>query len=305
MYRLKKPNISSLEIAGYLNSKLVGEDNIINIPSSINNIQNNSFFFMLDNDILPEQVLKEHKDILILTSKDLDNDAMHYSYVKTDNPKLDYIKVINEFFIEFDLTRIASSSKININATIGRNVSVGENSVIGPDVIIGNNTQILNNVVITSRVEIGRNCIIKNNSTIGSEGYDFEFDENGNPINFPHIGKIFIGNNVWIGANTSIESAKIESTVINDFVKIDDLVQIGYNCKIGSRCLITAGVIISRNVTISYKSLIAPNATIRENITIGRNVIVGDGSVVVKNIEDDTVYVGNPAHFLKYSNKGE
>lgn len=304
MYRLKKPNISSLEIAGYLNSKLIGEDIIINTPSSINNIQDNSFFYLLDNDILPEQVLKERKDILILTSKDLDNDGMNCSYVKTKNPKLDFIKVINEFFIEFDLMHIASSAKIHKKATIGRNVSIGENTVVGPDVTIGNNTKILNNVVITSRVEIGSNCIIKNNSTIGSEGYDFEFDENGNPINFPHIGKILIGNNVWIGANTSIESAKIDNTLIKDFVKIDDLVQVGYNCKIGFRCLITAGVIISRDVTISDNSLIAPNATIRENITIGRNVIVGDGSVVVRNIEDGTVYVGNPAHFLKKRNKG-
>ena len=273
MYRLKKPKISSLEIAGFLNSKLIGEDIIVNIPSSINNIKNNSFICLSENDVLSEDILKESKNILIIASRDLDFDGISFSYIIADNPTLDFIKVLNEFFIESDIIHIASSSKINKNSTIARNVSVGENSVIGPDVIIGDNSQILNNVVITGRVEIGSNCIIKNNSTIGSEGYDFEYDENGNPISFPHIGKIFIGNNVWVGANTSLESAKIDNTIIDDFVKIDDLVQIGYNCKISSRCLITAGVIIGRNVTIYDKSLVAPNATIRENITIGRNVI--------------------------------
>ena len=302
MYKLKKPNISALEIAGFLNSKLIGGDYIINFPSSIKNFQDNSFFYLLDLDIFPEERLKKYKEILILTSKDLDRSKIHFSYIKTNCPKLDFIRVINEFFIEFDITQIASSSKIHKDAKIGRNVSIGENSVIGPDVIIGSNTQILNNVVITSRVEIGKDCIIKNNSTIGSEGYDFELDEKGNPIHFPHIGKIIIGNNVWIGSNSSIESAKIENTIINNHVKIDDLVQIGYNCEIGSRCMITAGVIVSRNVKIGEKSLIAPNASIRDYTIIGKNVTIGEGAVVIKKIEDNTVYVGNPARLLKLKN---
>lgn len=299
MYKLKKPNISASEIAGYLNSKLIGEDFIINIPSSIKNFKNNSFFYILDEDKFPEERIKKYKNILILTSKDIGRENNNYSYVKTDKPKLDFISVIKEFFIEFDVTQIVSSAKINKDAKIGRNVSIGENSVIGPDVIIGSNTQILNNVVVTSRVEIGKDCIIKDNSTIGSEGYDFEIDEKGNPIHFPHIGKIFIGKNVWIGSNSSIESAKIDNTIINDFVKIDDLVQIGTDCTIDIRCMITAGVIISRNVKIGEETLIAPNASIRENTIIGRNVTVGEGAVVIKNIEDNAVYVGNPARLLK------
>ena len=299
MYKLKKPNISASEIAGYLNSELIGEDFIIKNASSSVNFQDNSFFYLLDEDKFPEGRIKKYKDILVLTSKDLDRENKKFSYVKTDNPKLDFISVINEFFIEFDVTQIVSSAKINKDAKIGRNVSIGENSVIGPEVIIGNNTQILNNVVITSRVEIGKDCIIKDNTTIGSEGYDFELDEKGNPIHFPHIGKIIIGNNVWMGSNSSIESAKIDNTIIKDNVKIDDLVQIGYDCEIGSRCMITAGVIISHNVKIGEKTLIAPNTSIRDNIEVGKNVTVGIGSVVVKNIEDNAVYVGNPAYLLK------
>ncbi len=299
MYKLKSPDIHASEIAGFLNHDLKGEDFIIRIPSSIKNFQDNSFFYLLDTDKFPIERLKNYKNILVLTSKNLDRSVENFSYIKTNSPKLDLIRIINEFFIEYEVTQIASTAKIHKDAKIGRNVSIGGNTVIGPEVTIGTNTKILNNVVITSRVEIGKDCIIKDNSTIGSEGYDFELDEKGNPIHFPHIGKIIIGNNVWIGANSSIESAKIDNTIINDYVKIDDLVQIGYDCEIGSSCMITAGVIVSRNVKIGEKTLIAPNASIRDNIEIGKNVTVGMGAVVVKNIEDNAVYVGNPAYLLK------
>lgn len=299
MYKLKTPDIHASEIAGFLNHVLMGKDCIIKIPSSIKNFQDNSFFYLMDTDKFPKERIKNYKNILVLTSQNLDISIENFSSIKTNSPKLDFIRVVNEFFIEYEVTQIASTAKVHKNARIGRNVSIGENTIIGPEVTIGTNTKILNNVVITSRVEIGKNCIIKDNSTIGSEGYDFEIDEKGNPIHFPHIGKILIGNNVWIGAHSSIESAKIENTIINDNVKIDDLVQIGYNSEIGCCCMITAGVIVNRDVKIGENTLIAPNASIRDNIEIGKNVTVGQGSVVIKNIEDNAVYVGNPAYLLK------
>ena len=82
-------------------------------------------------------------------------------------------------------------------------------------------------------------------------------------------------------------------------MKIDDLVQLGYNCRIGARTMITAGVIIGRDVRIGNDSLIAPNSSIRHDIIIGANVTIGVGAVVVKNVDDKTVFVGNPAKLLK------
>ena len=299
MYRLKKPNIHASEIAGLINQELVGKDIIVNKPSSLEQKEDNTFICLQKEEVFDHNIIKGISNLLIITDIDFIESDINFSFIKSPNPKLDFIKTVNEYFIIWDESKIAASAKIHHNARISRNVSIGENVVIGPDVIIGSNSQILNNVVITNQVEIGENCIIKHNSTIGSEGFDFEIDKLGIPVHYPHIGRIIIGNNVWIGANTSIECGKIRNTVIKDDVKIDDLVQIGYNCEIGMRTMITAGVIIERDVIIGNNTLVAPNATIRFKVTIGDNVIVGDGAMVIRDIENNSVYVGNPAKFLK------
>ena len=302
MYRLKKPNIHASEIAGLINQELIGKNIIVNRPSTFEQYYDNSVICWQEKDVVNKKELLYNKNILIITDIDFNENEVSFSFIKSQNPKLDFIKIVNEYFIMWDEVSIAQSVKIHPNAKIARNVSIGENVIIGPDVLIGENSKVLNNVVITNQVEIGENCIIKHNSTIGSEGFDFEIDKLGIPIHYPHIGKILIGNNVWVGANTSIESGKIKDTIIHDEVKIDDLVQLGYNCRIGYRTMITAGVIIGRDVTIGNGSLIAPNSTVRNDIYIGNNVIIGEGAVVIKNVSDNSVFVGNPAQFLKNNN---
>jgi UDP-3-O-[3-hydroxymyristoyl] glucosamine N-acyltransferase len=299
MYRLKKPNIHSSEIAGLINKELVGENILVTMPAAYDEIISHSFICLSSQDKFDISKIINKNDLLVISDVDFNNPDVKFSYIVTPNPKLDFIKAVNEYFIVWDEIKISESAKIHSNAKIGRNVSIGENVVIGPDVIIGENSKILNNVVITNQVRIGNNCTIKHNSTIGSEGFDFEIDRFGLPIHYPHIGKIIIGDNVWVGANTSIECGKIKDTIIENDVKIDDLVQLGYNCRIGERTLITAGVIVERDVCIGNETLIAPNATVRNNIIIGNNVIVGEGAVVIKNIENNSVFVGNPARFLR------
>ena len=299
MYRLKTPDIHASEIAGLINQELVGDDIVINLPSSFDQIISKSFICYTSQDKQDKSKIINRSDVLVISDIKFNEKDVKFSYIVSPNPKLDFIKSVNEYFMVWDELKIAESAKIHSNAKIARNVSIGENVVIGPDVIIGENTKILNNVIIVNQVEIGNNCIIKHNSTIGSEGFDFEIDKLGIPIHYPHIGKILIGNNVWVGANTCIECGKIKDTVIEDDVKIDDLVQLGYNCRIGKRTMITAGVIIGRDVRIGQDTLIAPNASIRNEIIIGNNVTIGIGAVVIKNVDNKTVFVGNPAKLLK------
>jgi UDP-3-O-[3-hydroxymyristoyl] glucosamine N-acyltransferase len=171
--------------------------------------------------------------------------------------------------------------------------------VLGPDVVVGSGTHILDNVVLAGRVEIGRDCTVKSNAVVGSQAYSFVLDERGTPLLNPHIGRILIGDRVWIGASTCIENPALNDTIIGNDAKIDDIVQIGHDCLIGERTMITAGVIVSHDVQVGDDSHIAPNACIRENVRIGRNAVVGIGSVVLSDVEDWSTYVGNPARFLK------
>jgi UDP-3-O-[3-hydroxymyristoyl] glucosamine N-acyltransferase len=299
MYQIKFLDIFASEIAEYLGAELIGEDFVVKYPSSLTNFGSKALLFVSEHETVPEKSIKEHKDILIITSKKLNNTIDGLSYIVVSNPRVAFIKVLNEFFVEYDPATISPSAKIDSRASLGYGVSIGENTVIGPEVIIGNNSRIMNNVVITGRVKIGNNCFIKHNSTIGSIGYDFELDESGKLIHFPHVGQISIGDNVWIGANTCIESSAIDETTIDDNVKIDDLVQIGSNCVVKSGTMITAGAIISRQVFIGNNCLISPNASVRDSIKIGNHVTVGIGAVVVKDLKDSGVYIGNPARLLK------
>lgn len=299
MYKIKYPDIFASEIAEFLGLKLIGKDFVVKYPSSVNNFGNKAFLYLGKHDTVSEKKIKRHKDVLILTEKKLHFKHDRLSYIVVENPRVKFINVLNEFFVEYDPATISASAKIDINARIGYGVSIGENAVIGPEVTIGNNSRIMNNVVITGRVRIGNNCFIKHNSTIGSTGYDFELNEDGKLVHFPHVGKISIGDNVWIGANTCIESSTIDDTVIEENVKIDDLVQIGSNCVIKKGTMITAGTIISRQVVIGKCCLIAPNACIRDSVRIGNNVTVGIGAVVIRNLENNSVYGGNPARLLK------
>jgi UDP-3-O-[3-hydroxymyristoyl] glucosamine N-acyltransferase len=299
MFKVKSPELYASEIAEFLNLRLEGTDFLVHAPCSPVRIRDESFLYLSETDVLPEDQMSRHHDVLVLSSKSFAAPKGRFSVIISKNPKLDFIRVVNEFFIEFDRMQIAGSAKIHSEARLGKNVSVGEHCVIGPEVVIGNNTRLFNNVVVTGRVDIGKDCVIKDNATIGSEGYDFELDESGRPLHCPHMGLIKIGNRVWIGANSSIESAALDDTVIGDGVKIDDLVQIGYNSEIGAGCMVTAGVIVSRYVKIGEGTWLAPNASIRERITIGKNALIGTGAVVVGDVEDGVVAAGNPAKTLR------
>lgn len=304
MYRLKSRDIYASEIAEYLNLELIGSNFLVKAPGTQDDILSNTFVFFEESGLYEKAGIDKYPSILILLSESLvDTKNKEHSFLISSNPKLDFIRTINEFFIQSDSAVVSKSSKISDEAFLGRNISIGENVVIGPEVSIGENTQIFNNVVIRGRVKIGKNCIIKDNTTIGSVGYNFIADEKGLPLQCPNIGKIIINDFVCIGSNTCIESASFGNTVIGDFVKIDDLVQIGYSSIIKPRSLVTAGVIISRNVTIGEDCEIAPNSTIGENLAVGNNTIIGLGSVVLNDVPENSVYVGNPAKLLRGNNK--
>jgi UDP-3-O-[3-hydroxymyristoyl] glucosamine N-acyltransferase len=299
MYKKRMVEVHASEIAEILNLKLTGRDFIVRGPGSFHPIQNETVVYA---EALGQELadaLSRARDVLVIVGDGRGATAAGFSYIETPRPRLAFVRVLNEFFVEREVRHTDPTARISPGARLGRNVTVGSHSVIGPDVTLGDNIIVLNNVVITGHVTVGRNCVLKDNSTIGSEGYSFELDEAGLPIHFPYTGRIVIGDNVWIGSNTTIERSELDDTVIGSFVKIDDLVQIGQRCLIGERSMIAAGTIVSASVTIGKGCWLAPNVSVRDRVVIGDNVLVGIGAVVVKDLARDGVYVGNPARFLK------
>lgn len=287
-------------IAVFLNKQLVGSNIEIVKFSTLAELKNNCFVFCKKYSVDFERVLNEHKMVLAIVTSEYEG-RIDCSYIVSENPRLDYLRVIKEFFVERanQVDVIHPTAVIEDGAKLGENVYIGANCYIGKNVIIGDRTYINPNVIIVGDTMIGHDCFIKSGVVIGQSGFGFEMNENGIPEHFPHVGKIEIGNNVYIGANTAIDRGTLGSTIIHDNVKIDNLVHIAHNDVIGENSFVIAGAILGGGVEIGENCWIAPNVSIKQQSRVGDNALVGLGAVVLKNVDSNTVVVGNPAKVLK------
>src|SRR5690606_3781952 len=142
---------------------------------------------------------------------------------------------------------VASSAEIGPHVTVGAGSTVGDSAIIGPGstlgerVEIGAGTRLAARVSILDGVRIGRRCIVHPGAVIGSDGFGFaeDFAHEG-WVKVPQLGGVRIGDDVEIGANTTIDRGAIEDTVIEDGVKIDNLVQIAHNVRVGAHTAMAA-----------------------------------------------------------------
>ncbi len=216
-------------------------------------------------------------------------------YVK--NPKRALAQIGNTYFVERYKPEIHSTAIISPESKIGRDVYIGPYSVIGK-AVIGDNCVIESNVRVYDNVTIGDNCCIKPGAVIGGEGFGFERDENGNKYRFPQIGRVIIGRDVEIGANTCIDRGALSDTIIGDYTKINNLCHIAHNNVIGRNVTITGCVNISGSNVIDDNVWIAPHACIRGFIHLGEKCIIGMGAIVTKDVPAGETWIGNPAKKL-------
>ena len=215
------------------------------------------------------------------------------------NPRLDFQRVAMEFFTEDEFSPgIHKTAIIEKSSAIGKDVYIGPHCYIGNNVKIGNGTKILANVCIYGKTQIGSNSVILSNTTIGSEGFTFYYDDD-EFFHFPHLGSILIGDSVWIGSNCTVEKSQIDQTIIEDHVKIDDIVHVGHNSIIKKAAQITAGSVISGRAKIGKGCWVAPNSVIDAGCEIGDGCIVGTASLVKSNFPKNSVIVGSPGKLLR------
>lgn len=307
MFSKRHNKVSVKTIANFLKINYSGPDFSIESPNSLDNPKSNSILFYHVSKNTKHQIiknvqydlkkLKQFENIILLTNIDLEQ--IDIPFLLTEDPKLDFYRIILEFFSDNEFeSGIHETAIIEKNSSIGKNVYIGSHCYIGNDVKIGDNSKIFHNTCIYGKTEIGSNSIIKSNSTIGSEG--FGFINTGNDLfHLPHIGSILIGNHVWIGSNSSIEKSHIDQTIIEDHVKIDDLVQVGHNTTIKQFSQITAGCVIVGRAKIGKNCWVSPHSVIDVGCEIGDNCVIGTSSLVRSNFTNDSVIVGSPAKFLR------
>jgi UDP-3-O-[3-hydroxymyristoyl] glucosamine N-acyltransferase len=165
---------------------------------------------------------------------------------------------------------------IGAGATIGKRTSIEANAVIGAGVNIGEGCVIKSNVTIYPGTELGDRVIVHSGAVLGSDGFGYVPDRTtGRYQKFPQIGKLIIGNNVEIGANSTIDRGALDATVIADGVKIDNLVHVGHNVAVGRNVVIAAQTGISGSVVIEDNVVIAGQVGIADHVRIEDGAILG------------------------------
>lgn len=223
------------------------------------------------------------------------------TFLLSENPRLDFVKGMHKIMKNAFVLRISKSAVINSTGMISKNIRVGDNVVIKGNIDIEEGCDIGDNVVISGKVKIGRNVRIKSGTIIGQKGFNFVYDEEGKPIEFIHIGKVIIGDNVEFGALNTVVQGTLGNTIVSKNVKTDDHVHIAHNVVIGEGTLITACAEISGSVRIGKNTWLGPNCSIIDHITIGDNVTIGIGAVILKAVPNNAVVVGNPGKIIKFT----
>jgi UDP-3-O-[3-hydroxymyristoyl] glucosamine N-acyltransferase len=218
-----------------------------------------------------------------------------------ENPKLAFIRLARRLYLHSLESKkgISKLARISKSAKVGPNCYVGDFAVIGDNCVIEDNTAIYERAVIKN-ARIGSGCLIFSGVSIGDDGFAYERGLDGTLEQFPHFGRVVIGNNVEICANVSIARGSLCDTVIGDGTKLDAQVHVAHNTRIGKNCQLTAGTIIGGSVTMGDSCWTGLNSTIKNKVALGNNVVVGAGACVINDVPDGDVVAGVPARSIKH-----
>jgi len=186
-------------------------------------------------------------------------------------------------------SEIGAGTRIGANSTIAAGVKIGPGSVIHP------------NVSIYAGVEIGARAVVHSCAVLGADGFGFAFHE-GKYEKFPQVGKVVIGDDVEIGAHSTVDRAALGVTRIGNGVKFDNMVHIGHNCTVGNHVVIAAQTGIAGGCVIEDYAVIGGQVGMGEAVTVKSGAIIGSGagilnSKVVKG--GGEVHWGTPARPLR------
>lgn len=200
---------------------------------------------------------------------------------------------------------VPASASIGPLAWIGRDACVGEEVVIGAGcrigagVRVGDGSRLHAGVTIYAGCVVGKRAILHSGCVIGADGFGFARERDASWVKIPQIGRVVLGDDVEIGANTTIDRGALDDTVIEDDVKIDNLVQIAHNCRIGAHTVIAGCAGIAGSTQIGKRCMIGGAAMINGHITIGDDVTVSGTTFMAKSVSEPGVYT-SAVHSLKH-----
>ncbi|MEO8062722.1 MAG: UDP-3-O-(3-hydroxymyristoyl)glucosamine N-acyltransferase [Pseudomonadota bacterium] len=186
-------------------------------------------------------------------------------------------------------SEIAAQVTIGAGARIGARCFIGPGSVIGADTEIGDDTRLTARVFIGDRVKIGLRCIVQPGAVIGGDGFGYA-PEKGAWIKIPQIGGVVLGDDVEIGANTTIDRGALGNTIIETGAKLDNLIMIAHNVRIGEHSALAAQVAIAGSSVLGKRCILGGRAGLTGHITLCDDVVVLGTSFISHSITRPGVY---------------
>ena len=191
--------------------------------------------------------------------------------------------------------KVPASASVGAGCVIERGATIGERVVLGPGCFVGEGTSIGADsrlhprVIVYAACVIGARAIVHSGAVIGADGFGFA-PQGGRWVKIAQTGRVLIGDDVEIGANTSIDRGAVDDTVIEDGVKLDNQIQIGHNCRIGAHTAIAGCVGIAGSTAIGRHCMIGGAAMIGGHLSIADRAIIAGSTVVTKSIDRPDTY---------------
>ncbi|UDG81548.1 UDP-3-O-(3-hydroxymyristoyl)glucosamine N-acyltransferase [Candidatus Profftia lariciata] len=295
------------DLAQQLNAELHGDGNIIITGVASMHSAKSHHITFLSNSRYREELYNCNAGAVVLTKSDLSFCKIPAALV-VNNPYITYALMTQIMDTTPNPAKnIAPSAVIDATVQLGNNISIGANTVIEEGVVLANNiiigaccvigkftkigsgTRLWSNVTIYHNINIGEYCLIHSGSVIGADGFGFAND-NGKWLKIPQLGTVCIGNNVEIGACTTIDRGSLDDTIIGNGVIIDNQCHIAHNVIIGEHTAIAGGVIMAGSLKIGCYCQIGGASVINGHMEICDKTVITGMSMVMRPITKPGIY---------------
>lgn len=304
----KRKAISLARIVQHLGGELVGDGGIrIRQVATLELAGSGDIVFVAQNRYLPQLSATGASAVIVGTEA---RDATALPRIVTANPYAYYAAVagllnppepvrpgIHKTATVEKGARIAASAEVGPHAVIAKGAQIGAKAVIGagcyvgPGSRIGAETRLYPRVTVYHQCRIGARCIVHSGAVIGADGFGIAKDA-GTWRKIPQIGGVSIGDDVEIGANTTIDRGALEDTIIGNGAKLDNQIQIAHNVSIGENTAIAACAGIAGSARIGKNCALGGASMIYGHITITDNVSVSAGTLIMKSLDQPGTYTG-------------
>lgn len=301
-------------IAGLLNGTIVGDKNAaVSTVSSIDGGKAGSLAYITNPKY--EQYLYTTEASIVLVDKTFEpKEEVKATLIKVENVGACVLNLLEMYNATRPRkTGVSKLASIHEGAELGENCYVGDFTVveptakiganvqiypqcyIGDNVTIGDGTKLYPGVKIYEGCVIGKNCILHAGVVIGADGFGFAPKPDGTFAKIPQLGNVIIEDDVEIGANTCVDRAKTDHTIVRRGVKLDNLVQIAHNVEIGSDTVMSAQVGVAGTSKVGSNCFVAGQVGIADHVNVGNRVQIASKSGIDKDVPDGEIRFGFPA----------